>query len=362
MGNERALRIKLRSLFWKSLFWGAALWCVVAFFASFSFYLESLKTAVLPLDFLDFLIPNILYYLCCILVTPFIFVDMSRFSKQSPTATSLIFMWFRVNAFFLPMVMAYRLLIQVFVFNPNVDWYHAITGMQITEYFLQFMLFQVMVGFLFAINNMSRLNQAQFSREKLRAELAEVELDLTKSQFSPHFLFNSLNAISGLIRSERPKDALSGLRMIRDMLREATQSDSEVLIPFSEEWQFIESYLALQKLRFGNKLNITTDLDDGFMLVMWPRLTLQPLIENAIHHGADESGRVVIHMRACLLNNQARLEISNTYQQRRCKAIPGLGQGLALVRKRLDLLPEDQAILETDDNDEHYHVSISINA
>ncbi|MBV9878900.1 MAG: histidine kinase [Gemmatirosa sp.] len=120
--------------------------------------------------------------------------------------------------------------------------------------------------------------------QRLRAELAESRLVAVTSQLQPHFLFNTLQGISTLIHRD-PVAADAMLAKLSDLLRDILRRSRSALVPLGDELRMTETYLELARLRFGDRLRVTIDVDDAVRGVAVPMLLLQPLVENALKHG-----------------------------------------------------------------------------
>jgi two-component system LytT family sensor kinase len=134
------------------------------------------------------------------------------------------------------------------------------------------------------------------SAAHLQTQLAEARLAALRMQLQPHFLFNALNAISALIRSD-PEAADRMLERLSDLLRNVLEHDGAPEVPLSAELEIVESYLAMQQLRFGDRLHIDREVAPETLDAYVPALILQPLVENAIRHGIKSragGGRVVL--------------------------------------------------------------------
>ncbi len=119
---------------------------------------------------------------------------------------------------------------------------------------------------------------------RLRAELADARLHALSAQLQPHFLFNTLNAISALVRDE-PARAEQLLARLSELLRHALRATTSVETSFGEELAFLEKYVDIQEARFGPRLQVTFDIGPDLVDVRVPSLLLQPIVENAIRHG-----------------------------------------------------------------------------
>lgn len=195
------------------------------------------------------------------------------------------------------------------------------------------------VAVLHAISNYEKYRERELRASRLETQLALAHLDLLKTQLHPHFLFNTLNAISALMH----KNVDAADRMIvllADLLRLALDKDDRHQVPLQNELEFLDRYLEIEKTRFRDRLKVEIDVDPECLGVQVPKLMLQPLVENSIRHGIaarSAAGQVAIHARR--RGNRLDLEVSDDG--------PGLpqdpkalreGVGLANTRARLEQL------------------------
>ncbi|HLY43243.1 MAG TPA: histidine kinase [Terracidiphilus sp.] len=131
--------------------------------------------------------------------------------------------------------------------------------------------------------------------ERLEKNLSEARLNALRMQLEPHFLFNALNTISSQLERD-PKLARAMIEHLGDLLRLSLESKEKQEIPLAEEMAFLEHYLAIQKIRFGDHLRIETQIEPEVKYASVPCLFVQPLVENAIRHGISRraSGGTVI--------------------------------------------------------------------
>ena len=131
-----------------------------------------------------------------------------------------------------------------------------------------------------------------------KKEITKMKIDVMLSQIQPHFLYNSIGAISELCKQD-PLQAREALQSFADYLRGNMNSlNSPDFIPFTEELSHIEAYLKLEKMRFADKLNIEYDIEEKDFLL--PPLTVQPIVENAVKHGickTEDGGTVILKTR-----------------------------------------------------------------
>ncbi|WP_284615173.1 sensor histidine kinase [Aquabacterium humicola] len=174
---------------------------------------------------------------------------------------------------------------------------------------------------------------------EIGARLAELQ-----SRIRPHFLFNALNTALALVRID-PDRAETVLEDLAQLFRVAL-AETGAAVTLDEEIELAQRYLAIEKLRFGDRLQVTWDLDPAAAGARVPPLVLQPLVENAVRHGIEPAvggGRILVRTRARL--GTAELTVTNTLPDE--PGPPGSGIALANVRERLRLLHDVAAGLET---------------
>jgi LytS/YehU family sensor histidine kinase len=175
----------------------------------------------------------------------------------------------------------------------------------------------------------------------LASELATARLEVLESQVQPHFLFNTLNLMLPLVKRD-PDSAVSTIVKLGDLLRASMRRDAAALVPLHREIDLLQSYLDIQKLRFGDRLQVSIDVDSDVADVGVPPFILQPFVENAIKHGVARGPRPTeVAISAHREGNRLRLAVSNTLQSSvmRTEAGPSsLGIGLPNARARLAAL------------------------
>jgi len=145
------------------------------------------------------------------------------------------------------------------------------------------------VGVCYAIDYYRKYREHEFIASQLEAQLAQAQLDSLRMQLHPHFLFNTLNGIVGLVRDNKNEAAVSMLVGLSDLLRHALEHSDEQEVELKDELSFTELYLKIQQMRFSDRLQINFDIDQPLMKAMVPNLLLQPLLENALRHGIGRS-------------------------------------------------------------------------
>jgi two-component sensor histidine kinase len=138
--------------------------------------------------------------------------------------------------------------------------------------------------------------QLERETEQLRAQLTEARLQTLRMQINPHFLFNTLHTVSTMAGHD-PDGIRRAIARLSDMLRYALSTSNRQEVPLDEEIEFLNSYLAIQKLRLDERLVVTLDVEPGVRQALVPTLLLQPLAENAVKHGfegTDETGHLTV--------------------------------------------------------------------
>ncbi len=189
----------------------------------------------------------------------------------------------------------------------------------------------------------------EFLRLRARAyspSLAEARLQALQARIRPHFLFNSLNTVLGLMRSD-PRRAERTLENLADLFR-VFMRDTRELVPLDEEVVTCQQYLAIEQLRLGERLQISWDLAEMAGDALLPSLLLQPLVENSVHHGIEprtEPGEIWIKISKP--GERVRVEIVNPAAVSQTAIRPGNQMALSNVRERLMLLYDMEAELKT---------------
>ena len=175
---------------------------------------------------------------------------------------------------------------------------------------------------------------------RLEAQTAEARLSALRMELNPHFLFNALNAVSGLVRREDNGAAVEMIGRLGGLLRVALRGDTRHEIPLREELEYLGHYLEIERIRFLDRLSVQVDVQPGLEHVLVPALILQPLVENAIRHGVapvPEPGRVTLCARTGE-EGRMRLEVENTGRGLPEHALVSPGVGIRNTLARLDAL------------------------
>ena len=210
------------------------------------------------------------------------------------------------------------------------------------------MIYCNIAGFLYVSQVNERLRLEEHRRELAESLRTRAELSALRSQLNPHFLFNTLNSIMALASPGQPR-TMQAIAQLAAMLRYSLgQNAEEEGVSLRQELDFTEQYLALESLRFGNRLRIERRIDAAALVCRLPPLTLQPLVENAIRHGIEpRAGAGVLVLSASLLEHALHLEVQDDglgYDPAKTWAASGLG--LRTVRQRLEWFSHGKAALQ----------------
>lgn len=195
-------------------------------------------------------------------------------------------------------------------------------------------------GFARELYLRDRVRQAQAVR--LQAQLAEARLDALRMQINPHFLFNTLHAISALVERD-PSGVRKMIARMSELLRYTIESHASDEVPLRDELEFLGRYIDIMKIRFQGRLNVEQRIDPAALDARVPNLILQPIVENALEHGVGQTGNARVEIAAQREGNRLLLRVRDNG--------PGLaedsrsGVGLANTRARLAQLYANDAEL-----------------
>jgi len=194
----------------------------------------------------------------------------------------------------------------------------------------------------------------QIKLEEQERLLLHARMEALQNQINPHFLFNTLNSISSLVRFD-PDMARDVIFKLATILRRLLNS-SEAFVPLREEFEFIDNYLDIEVVRFGReKLRVVKELDPASLDVVIPSMLLQPLVENSIKHGLSpkvEGGS--IYLRSRVVHSRLIIEVEDDgvgmggAQIEESSSWAGMGIGMANISERLQVLYGDTARLTID--------------
>ncbi len=216
-----------------------------------------------------------------------------------------------------------------------------------------FGVYFALVGIQHSFFYFAQAREREVQAARLAAQLSEARLGALRMQLHPHFLFNSLNAITVLVRDSDIANASRMLALLSDLLRQVLSKDEPHEAALAEEIEFIERYLAIEQIRFSDRLRPRIDVDRAIAQAAVPRFILQPLIENALRHGiARRASAGMIQVSARREGGQLVLVVRDDGPGLQPVAHVSSGVGLSNTRARLAALYGDKASLEVSDAQE----------
>ena len=182
--------------------------------------------------------------------------------------------------------------------------------------------------------------QLEARAAELESSVAQARLDALSMQMNPHFLFNTLTAISGLIAQERKSEAREVIQRLGELLRQSLGNGHGPFSTVAREAALLEDYLYIQRLRFSDRLTARVDIDRDARDLLIPTMLLQPLVENAIRHGVEpREGKGIVHVRVVRDDNLVRISIADSgrgFSLGEDGRPTREGIGIANTRERLD--------------------------
>ena len=202
------------------------------------------------------------------------------------------------------------------------------------------MLYGIVLLIHSAVGYYARYQEGRVRASQLETRLAQAQLQALKMQLHPHFLFNTLHSISTLV-PEDPEAAEAMIARLSELLRLSLENTGLQEVPLSTELEFVELYLGIEQIRFDDRMRVSFDIDPQTLDAQVPNLILQPLVENAIHHGIGNASKGSIEIRSRIMEGKLLLQVlddgpglSEAVEQNRS----GMGLGLVNTRARLEAL------------------------
>ena len=234
--------------------------------------------------------------------------------------------------------------------HPDINWNQ--------ENLLLLLTFGFRINlFLNSVNGiwfyMSRLRQTEIEAAQLKKENLEAQFEALRSQINPHFLFNCLNALSTLVYRDAEVSA-KFIAQLSNVYRYLLYNQEKKLVTLQDEMAFLESYLFLLKIRFGENIEIRKEIDEKYEYFHVPPAALQMLIENAIKHNIVSSRNP---LRIDILCLNGFVEVTNNLQEKTVKE-ESTHIGLENIRKRYEFLTEKKITISKTETD--FRVSIPL--
>ncbi|MEP6730804.1 MAG: histidine kinase [bacterium] len=205
--------------------------------------------------------------------------------------------------------------------------------------------FMLGVWLYIMIAGVSYMSVATERAARAEANAAQSQLAALRSQLNPHFLFNALHTVVQLIPRE-PKRATQAAELLAGLLRGTIEEDRD-LVPMADEWSFVERYLELERLRFGDRLRVNVEMSDDARGALIPLFAVQTLVENAVRHGAaPRVEATTLSVRASTDNGMLTVTVRDSGDGASASDVSGKGTGLKRLRERLAVLYGNDAHLD----------------
>ena len=228
--------------------------------------------------------------------------------------------------------------------RPGVSFFVNKMLLILSSGFSYFILYFIWSLIYFMYHYVTKSRKQQLDTLRLESLVKELELQTIKAHINPHFIFNSLNSIRALV-DENPQRARAAVTELSNILRSSMQADKVETVPLEKELNIVKDYLALENMRFEDRLRIEYDVDEDTLDQPMPPMMLQTLVENAIKHGISQqiSGGVV-KVISDFKDNYHELVVQNTGYLNGYKNSEGFG--LSSTSNRLSLLYGEKASFE----------------
>lgn len=229
----------------------------------------------------------------------------------------LIFLWSHWMSFFKPVIQIIGHVVGLIIFfllMGTLDYFFTdyMDGLVYFDHWKEHMVellswdalrfhdqYIITVGVYYVIRYFQGLQRRDLEKSELAIKNREMQISLLKSQINPHFLFNTLNSISTLISSSK-EQARKVITQLSDVFRYALDAHGEEMVKLVKEIEFIENYMKIQQVRFGDRLKFERDIDPTCLNIKVPPMILQPLVENSVKYGIgpkQEGGTISLTVR-----------------------------------------------------------------
>lgn len=224
----------------------------------------------------------------------------------------------------------------------------------------QVIVFTALVVVIAYADHRSAIAANEMHMATLEKQLAQAQVESLRLQIQPHFLFNALNALSAIVY-EDPQAADRMISRLSEFLRRVLETNNAPEAPLRDELELLDLYLDVMRARFEDRLQCVVEADRDVQDARVPQLSLQPVVENAIRHGADPiTGEIRIRVQAYRRENQLLVEVTDCGRQRTNGEPNGLGLGLKNIAGRLDRLYGAEGRLTIEHEPQGTRVSMSV--
>jgi sensor histidine kinase YesM len=247
-----------------------------------------------------------------------------------------------------------------FLYSDNPEYIEFSENNRFWRISIGFFFYALIVMLYYLVIYYGRLQEQKRLEAELQRNIVETRLNLIRNQINPHFLFNSLNSISALTLNDGEK-AREMIRKLSDFLRFSLSRRPEDLITLKEELETVQQYIDLEKVRFGDKMTISFNIEETLLDKKVPNLLLQPLFENIVKYAVQESvGATKIELEIKKEGDNINIELINSLESDAVPKKAGTGFGQKQLAERLGLIYKDKARCSFHKNEQNYIVSLDI--
>ena len=292
------------------------------------------------------LLNGLLWYSVWALLTPGVVAVARAFVDERPARLFWVHLAFGLVFAALHALLYSAMNAIIYFRSPWAPWSGALLLMKLaTSMHVHLMIYAIIVAIVLGAHAYRTMRDRAIAAARLETRLAEAETAALRAQLQPHFLFNTLNAISALV-PDQPVLAQRLIARLGDLLRLSIDQDRSQRSALAHELDFTDTYLAIEEARLGNRLRVVRDVAPDMLAVEVPALLLQPLVENAVRHGiAPSIGGGTLTIEAKAAGGMLRIRIAD--DGKGADAIRE-GVGLGNTRHRLRQLYGENQSFEID--------------
>ena len=274
--------------------------------------------------------------------------EISLIGTHAGSAGLTVLLWFSLSGYILRLI-----------FNDQSEYITFLNNSTVWRIIIGILFYSISVLIFYLIKYYQDM-QKRLNRElELQNLLKDTELKMLKSQINPHFIFNSLNSVSALAIT-KPEGAQEMVIKLSDFLRYSLGKSNDELNALDQEIKNASLYLDIEKIRFGDRIQLEKKISEDCLKAKVPNLILQPLFENAIKYGVyDSTDAVTISISCRRKGEMAFLHIKNNFDP---ASVVSKGEGIGLnnVRKRLSLVYGRNDLLDIKKNETEFEVLLKI--
>ena len=227
--------------------------------------------------------------------------------------------------------------------GPGYEWAQSVSNafkvLMIFAFHQAFIAYWFILVIHTAVRYHERSLRLELNASELRAQVTQAQLGALKMQLQPHFLFNTLNAIMGMMRGGEVKQAEHALSRFSDLLRAVLDDMDTQEVTLERELTYVRLYLSIEQMRFADRLTVRIEADPDVLDAAVPHMGLQPVVENAVRHGIGcRVGCGSIEVRATRVGSRLHIRVQDAGSGARVRTTAGRGLGLSNLRARLKQL------------------------